>query len=154
MNSFSNIFSNNSVNQYGSDFSTFSVSKTLESFDTHGYNTNNLVNGNVVASSVISNQIYPLNDITNDYSNKIQNIDTNYVDLKTNINALMDIRKNISGNEAYDYNTPFSLNKPKTVLDGLIYDNNQLSVQENAMFVLGTITAATLIVLAIVIGKE
>jgi len=148
MNSFSNIFSNNSVNQYGSDFSTFTVSKTLESFNTHGYQDS--VTGNLI----VSKQINPLKEMTNDYSNKLHNIDTNYVDLKTNINAVMDIRKNISGNEIYDYNTPFSLNKPKTVLDGLIYDNQQLSVQENAVFVLGTITAATLIVLAIVIGKE
>jgi len=148
MNSFSNIFSNNSVNQYGSDFSTFTVSKTLESFNTHGYQDS--VTGNLI----VSKQINPLKEMTNDYSNKLHNIDTNYVDLKTNINAVMDIRKNISGNEIYDYNTPFSLNKPKTVLDGLIHDNQQLSVQENAVFVLGTITAATLIVLAIVIGKE
>jgi hypothetical protein len=81
-------------------------------------------------------------------------VNQNYYDLSSNISTIKSIQNDISGNTLYDYNTPFILEKPKTLLDGLVYDNNLLTVQENAMYVLGTITAATLIVFAIVIGKE
>jgi hypothetical protein len=81
-------------------------------------------------------------------------VNQNYYDLSSNISNIRSIQSDISGNTLYDYNTPFILEKPKTLLDGLVYDNNLLTVQENAMYVLGTITAAPLIVFAIVIGKE
>jgi hypothetical protein len=97
--------------------------------------------------------------ISSDYSNKLQKVDKNYYDLSQNIATITNndksgLRDKMSGNYTYDYDTPFSLNKDKTLLDGLINDNKQLAVHENAMYILGTITAATLIVFAIVLGKE
>ena len=130
----------------------------FEGFDSHSYR----YSGNLIAnsSSVINNQVQPISQISKDYNDKLNIVNKNYTDLSNNIIKITNdnktgLRDDMSGNYIYDYNTPFSLNeKPKTLLDGRIYDNNQLVVQTNALYVLGTITAASLIVFAILIGKE
>jgi len=139
--------SKNQLNSYVSYSDTF---KIFEGFNTYGYKNSTPLDGN----SIIANQITPLTSISKDYSVNLSSVDSNYIDLSNNIANLLKIRKDISGNKYYDYNTPFTMNKPKTMLDGMIYDNNQLNIQENAMYILGTITAVSLIVFAIVIGKE
>jgi hypothetical protein len=139
-----------------------------EGFDDHGYQNKDTVykkygtgipQGNGLPESVSLYQVDPLKQIATDYTNKIKNVDTNYRDITENISKITSIsgtgvRDDLSGNYLYDYNTPFTLNKPKTTLDGLVSDNRQLEAQENAVYVLGTITAATLVVFAIVLAKE
>jgi hypothetical protein len=86
--------------------------------------------------------IQKIKDTNDNISNtllKISNNDTNNKGL----------RDDMSGNKLYDYNTEFKLEKEKTVLDGRIYDNKIIYEQNNAVFVLSTITAASLIVLGI-----
>ena len=152
MNTYSNTFSsilNN--NKTSGDYSAYTESFVVyENFDVHGYSATTSRDGNVI----INNQVTPLMSIADDYSQKLQKVNQNYIDLSANINVAKKVIIDISGNKFYDYNTEFKLDKPKTALDGLIYDNNILNTQENAVYVLGTITAATLIVFAIVIGKE
>jgi hypothetical protein len=140
---------NSKPNTSGSNYTAFSENFVIyEGFNDHGYKVG------TTGNTIVSGQILPLSAVAGDYSDKIKTVNQNYYDLSSNIGAINTIRYDISGNPVYDYNTPFVLNKPKTLLDGLVYDNNLLTVQENAMYVLGTIAAATLIVLAIVIGKE
>jgi hypothetical protein len=143
---------NSKQNTSDSNYTAFSENFVIyEGFNEHGYVKQN---GNVSGNVILSGQIVPLSLIARDYSDKLKTVNQNYYDLSSNIGVVNAIRNDMSGNPIYDYNTPFVLNKPKTLLDGLVYDNNLLTVQENAMYVLGTIAAATLIVLAIVIGKE
>jgi hypothetical protein len=104
-------------------------------------------------------QVDPLKQIANDYINKETTVDKNYRDITDNISKITNvnrtgIRDDMSGNYLYDYNTPFTLNKPKTTLDGLVSDNRQLEAQGNAVYILGTITAATLVIFAIILAKE
>ena len=149
MNSYSNNFSSIPSKENTGNYSAYSENFVIyENFNNHGYKVG------TTGNTIVSGQIIPLSEVASDYSKKLQSINQNYYDLSSNIGTIKSIRYDMSGNPDYDYNTPFTVNKPKTLLDGLIYDNNLLSVQENAMYVLGTITAATLIVLAIVIGKE
>jgi hypothetical protein len=149
MNSYSNIFSSIPPKENAGNYSAYSENFVIyENFNDHGYKVG------TTGNTIVSGQILPLSAVATDYSNKLQTINKNYYDLSSNIGTINTIRYDISGNPDYDYNTPFTVNKPKTLLDGFIYDNRLLSVQENAMYVLGTITAATLIVIAIVIGKE
>lgn len=149
MNSQHNNFSSIFLKQDGGDYSAYTDNIVIyESFDTYGYTPG--TDGN----TIVSGQINPLINIAKDYSKKLGIVNKNYIDISANIGTINSIKADISGNQIYDYNTPFTLNKPKTLLDGLVYDNNLLTTQENAIYVLGTITAATLIVLAIVIGKE
>lgn len=90
----------------------------------------------------------------NSYVKNLRTITSKYTDISNNIESTLKKRNDLSGNALYDYNTPFTMEKPKTLLDGMIYDNNLLTVQENAVYVLGTITVATLIVFAIALGRE
>jgi len=144
-----NFSSINSKPNNSSDYSAYSENFVVyEGFNDHGYKVG------TTGNTILSGQILPLSLVATDYSNKLKTVNKNYYDLSSNISSIKSIQSDISGNTLYDYNTPFILEKPKTLLDGLVYDNNLLTVQENAMYVLGTITAATLIVFAIVIGKE
>jgi hypothetical protein len=144
-----NFSSINSKPNNSSDYSAYSENFVVyEGFNDRGYKVG------TTGNTILSGQVLPLSLIATDYSNKLKTINQNYYDLSSNISSIKSIQSDISGNTLYDYNTPFILEKPKTLLDGLVYDNNLLTVQENAMYVLGTITAATLIVFAIVIGKE
>lgn len=144
-----NFSSINSKPNNSSDYSAFSENFVVyEGFNDRGYKVG------TTGNTIVSGQVLPLSLIATDYSNKLKTVNQNYYDISSNISAIKTIQNDISGNSYYDYNTPFVLEKPKTLLDGLVYDNNLLTVQENAMYVLGTITAATLIVFAIVIGKE
>jgi hypothetical protein len=144
-----NFSSINSKPNNSSDYSAYSENFVVyEGFNDHGYKVG------TTGNTMLSGQILPLSLVATDYSNKLKTVNQNYYDLSSNISSIKSIQSDISGNTLYDYNTPFILEKPKTLLDGLVYDNNLLTVQENAMYVLGTITAATLIVFAIVIGKE
>jgi hypothetical protein len=104
-------------------------------------------------------QIAPLSGIASDYQGKLNKVNDNHNNIKQKIDSITNanktgVRDDLSGNKLYDYNTPFRVNKEKTVLDGLIHDNRQLEQQENAIYILGTITAATLIVFAIALGRE
>jgi len=158
-------------NYYKNDFVLFSISEPMtEMCDNHGYVDSDTVgnidlSGNAIihtsnfSTLVINDQINPLMKISTDFSKKQQIINKNVYDLSSNIAKITNrdktgLRDDLSGNPIYDYNTPFIKDKPKSLLDGLITDNMQLNVQENALNVLGTITAASLIVLAIAIAKE
>jgi len=144
-----NFSSINSKPNNSSDYSAYSENFVVyEGFNDRGYKVG------TTGNTILSGQVLPLSLIATDYSNKLKTVNQNYYDLSSNISSIKTIQSDISGNTLYDYNTPFILEKPKTLLDGLVYDNNLLTVQENALYVLGTITAATLIVFAIVIGKE
>jgi len=144
-----NFSSVNSKPNNSSNYTAFSENFVIyESFNDYGYKVG------TTGNTIVSGQILPLTMASTEYSKKLQTINQNYYDLSSNIDVINSIRNDISGNAVYDYNTPFTMNKPKTLIDGLVYDNSLLTVQENAMYVLGTITAATLIVFAIVIGKE
>jgi len=145
-----NFSSINSKPNDSSNYSAYSENFVIyEAFNNRGYKE-----VGTTGNTILSGQVLPLSLIATDYSNKLKTVNQNYYDLSSNISTIKSIQNDISGNTLYDYNTPFILEKPKTLLDGLVYDNNLLTVQENAMYVLGTITAATLIVFAIVIGKE
>jgi hypothetical protein len=144
-----NFSSINSKPNNSSDYSAYSESFVIyEGFNDRGYKVG------TTGNTILSGQVLPLSLVAKDYSNNLKTVNQNYYDISSNISSIKTIQNDISGNTLYDYNTPFILEKPKTLLDGLVYDNNLLTVQENAMYVLGTITAATLIVFAIVIGKE
>ena len=156
MNPHSNNFSSVLRNQ-SSDYSAYSDRHVIfENFDNHGYKVPNTLNGN----TIITGEINPLTGISSDYSTKLQIVNTNYIDLSNNIAKITNddgtgIRDYLKANsDKYDFSGNYIVEKPKTLLDGLVYDNQLLTVQENAMYVLGTITAASLIVFAIAIGKE
>jgi hypothetical protein len=140
----------------------------LEGFDNHGYENSNTVYNTYgtgipqnigLPAAIIQKQINPMKQIASDYSNKLSQVNKKYVDLSSNIQGITNVEQTglrdvMSGDSDYDYDTEFTLNKPKTLLDGRVEDSKQLVVQENSVYALGSITAAALIVFAIVLARE
>lgn len=93
------------------------------------------------------------------YANKMANINKNYDSLaNTKIPQYIKTRQVLDGNADYDYSghelSYINNIPPKTIQQKTIDDNNELLVKDNLLYMLGSVTAATLLVLAIVIAKE
>jgi hypothetical protein len=124
------------------------------------------------------NQIKPLQDIDTDYTNNINNIKSNYDAISTKIGVVNNLRGTLSNdpNNKYEYNpstlpyyngvggcvTTDSTNrsvigpcgdKKPTMQDGLNEDVKTIILQQNSIYILGSITAASLLILAIYLGK-
>lgn len=136
---------------------------STEGFEDHGYQNQDTVYTTYgtgipkpigLLDAIDQQQITPIRAIAADYSNKLNNVNTNYSNLSGQIDKMNNTIKDLSGNPTYDYNTPFELNKKNTVVDGRISDTRELLIQQNSLYVLGTITAASLLVFGIVMARE
>jgi hypothetical protein len=110
----------------------------------------NVTKGNTVSGNIKEG----LTSIPTEFSTSLHYAKQNYSDLSSNIMKISSLTNDISGNKFYDYNIPFQLEKKKTVLDGMVHDYNIMYNQNNAVFVLSTITAATLIVFGITLAMK
>jgi hypothetical protein len=129
-----------------------SIMNNKENFDTHGFVKYD--NGTSNRTFVKDNQLAPMNAIYADYLSKQQSINKNYSDLRQNI---VDLNTNrsavaIADGDRYDFNAS-NFNKPPNKMDGWLSDNKQIVMQQNSMFILSTITVATL-VLALIISSK
>jgi hypothetical protein len=138
-----------------------------EGFDNHGYVDSNTVKatyGNSPQSTglpdaIINNQIKPMVKITDDYSKSLNKVGQNFLDLSNNISKISNrantgIRDVMLKNDLlYEYKN-FDVNKRKTLNDGLLEDNKKMIMEQNALYILGLITSATLLVGAIVFARE
>jgi len=128
----------------------FSLTK-LENFDSHGFIE---YNDNVSSQQIINNQIIPLNKIHVDFINSQNNVNKNYYDLSQNI-------YDFSNNYYYLYKYPDdkydlsrnNFNKPPTKIDGWINDNKEMVLQQNSIYILSTITIATLVIALIIASR-
>ena len=152
-NNFRNVLNGYSYSHYSeNDSSPYLITSD---FNNNIKNNGNLkINGNVIES--FDNAVTYANTVPVEFNVNIQKIkDTNdnisntLLKISNNDTNNKGLRDDMSGNKLYDYNTEFKLEKEKTVLDGRIYDNKIIYEQNNAVFVLSTITAASLIVLGI-----
>jgi len=138
--------------------------KTVEPFDSHGYKID--ASGNVIA-----NQVKPLEQISYDYGVLQQQISTNNSQITSGItdylalqNKLMDEPRNLydySGNTLYYGNNSYELSgnfliktTQPTKEDAIKEDINAMIIQESNMYILASITLATLLVVAIVIASD
>lgn len=93
------------------------------------------------------------------YAQMMQQINSNYSNLAyTDIPAYLKTRSEMENNVNYDFSGNELLyfrNKPiPTTQQQNIIDNNQGAHTQNLQYVLGTLTAAALLVLALIIGQE
>jgi len=114
------------------------------------YLKKNNTKGNTVAGNIKEG----LTPIPTELSMKFNYAKQNYSDLSSNIMKISKLTNDMSGNKFYDYNIPFEMDKHKTVLDGRVHDDNIMYQQNNAIFVLSTITAATLIVFGVTLAMK
>ena len=124
----------------------------FENFDSHGFVKNQ--GGNMNTNDIINNQIKPTQSMYNDYLNLQTDVNKNYFDLSQNIhNFSSNYLKTLNdANDKYDMKNN-NFNKPPSHLDGLISDNKEIIMQQNYIFILSTITIATLVLGLIMVSK-
>lgn len=91
------------------------------------------------------------------YEQTQQKIAQQALDLSGGISSFYQQRQFLSDNPKYDYaGTTFNYGmfKKPTLKDGIQTDINTMMVQQNTMYIVGAITAATLLVTSIFIGKS
>ena len=127
-----------------------------EGFDDYGYTPSNYItynNPNELKSEIINRQIIPMTKISKDYSKKLSDIDNNYKKLDKNINDITNneqkgLRDIMMNNPIYDFSgNRLNIDKPiVTITDGRKEDIDIMINQTNSLYVLGTITAVTLLI--------
>jgi hypothetical protein len=136
-----------------------------EGFDNHGYANSSTVinNNNDIIGNIIQKQIQPMIEISQDYKQLQTNINQNYYDISSQIYKITNakntgIRDILSNdiNNTYDYSgnyLKYNTKKPRKE-DALKDDVNIMILEQNNLFMLGTITIATLLIAAIYFGRE
>ena len=151
-----------------SNYSTYNVSPALyeattEPFDTHGYAAPTIPVDNLtdetkqkIKTDIANNQIGPMTAIATDYNGVMQNINSNYASIGTNVAATIRLRDNLKkdARSGYvDYN--YSMEPPiKKTEDVRLDDINDMISQTNTIYTLGTVTAMTLIIAGIFVLRE
>ena len=123
---------------------------TNTAIDDHSFQSKLYTNPKDVAN----NQVAPMIAIYNDYILKQQQVNQNYFDLSKNI---YDFSHNYyttlaDPNDTYDLSAN-NFNRPPTKLDGLLVDNKEIIMQQNSMYILSTITIATLVLALILVTR-
>jgi len=144
----------------------------IESFDTHNYQDSATVrnlggnpgNNASLPNEIINKQINPMIEISNDYSQLQQQISDKYYSIGnkaykiTNPQTGKGVRDILSKDEnnIYDFsgNTLYFNSKKPLKRDALKDDVNIMLAQTNDMFMLGTLTVATLLIGAIYFGRD
>jgi hypothetical protein len=101
-------------------------------------------------------QLKPLEKITTDYVNLMKQLDANYIDMSGNITPLQELQDRMTRNSDYDYSGQsfaFSQSKP-SMTDAIYEDTYTMMIQQNNMYVLGTITIAVLLVGSIMLSSD
>jgi hypothetical protein len=137
-----------------------------ENFDNHGYilstDSANTFGNISIPQSIIQNQINPLIQITQDYSELQKNVNDKYYDISNSIykiknnnnTGIRDILSN-DPNNVYDYSGnlfKYNTKKPQKE-DALKEDANIMILEQNNILMLGSITVAALLIGAIYFGK-
>lgn len=91
------------------------------------------------------------------YLTYAKSIQQNYTDLSNNIEKYKENVQAISANPKYDYSgnsLQLPGNKDPTILDAVEKDTNIFILQENTAYIIGSITMATLLIFALIIGSR
>lgn len=79
---------------------------------------------------------------------------TNYQQLRDTSNNIQALRNTLGSEKVYDFDPAHYTNEePKTLKDAFKEDINEMLIQENNMYIMGTITAATLFIAGIMLSR-
>jgi hypothetical protein len=130
---------------------------TVEGFNTYGYNMP--VDNN--PDAVSKTQITPLEQISADYSNAQNQINAQYNNIGVNIDKITNstntgLRDIMMNDPKYDFsgNLLNYINKKPSLADARQADSKIMLVEQNSIYIFGSIAAASLLILAIVIARE
>jgi len=124
--------------------------------------SNQLQTINSQAISNVNNfQISPMIQISSNYSTLLNKIHSTYGDLSNNIAQITNssntgLRDVMLANDKYDFsgNLLNYNNYRPTLNDARIEDTNTLILQQNSIYILGTLASATLLIFAIMLARE
>jgi coenzyme F420-reducing hydrogenase alpha subunit len=139
-------------------YSNFSITntdteKTEENFSTYGYlDTTAMKNVNV--DTVKTNQVVPLKNMSDEYKSNIGTAEQNYMDLCGNIANLNNKRVTSSSVVQKYYDEKSDQGKKNKLIDIRNEDEQIMMVQQNYIYILGTISLAIVLVGSIVIAKN
>jgi hypothetical protein len=114
-----------------------------------------------VPTDVSNLQIAPMKEIANDYTANITLINKNYIDISNNLSATNSLLSTIINDPQNNYDhRGDALNydgvngsKRSNINDAINDDIKSIILQQNTIYILGSIAAATLLILAINVGK-
>jgi hypothetical protein len=130
------------------------LSKTNEGFQQYDINTCTSDPKGCI-SNIENKKINPLIEMSGEYSKKIQQMKTNDIALSGNVTSFSNTYTDLSNNKLAQFSPQFTnFDNTMTIKDAMNNDLNEMLVQQNNMYIMGTIAAATLLVTAILIGKE
>jgi hypothetical protein len=150
----------NSQTLIGTAASVVSGFRNMEGFDTHGWKPVGQNCGQLTKEQcypgILYGQIRPLQSISNDYSAKMNKINSNYLDISNNISKYKIVYNDISDNAIYDFSgtQQIVLNGPTDLLTEMKNDSKQLALQTNNMYIAGSILTTTLLISAIYLGRS
>jgi hypothetical protein len=118
------------------------------------------INAGGKVNEINNNKITPLVNELKTYDSLISQINANYnqkngiIDKTNNLNSLYDV---LNHNSKYDFsgnllNNITSYNP--TIQDAIVEDTSVLAYNENSLYVLGTMTAAVMLIIAVYIARE
>ena len=132
--------------------------KKHEGFDTHGYyNPSQECSkvGTGCQPAIQNGQITPLIQIANDYDNQIKQMTQTYVDMSNNLDAYYATRNTLNNNNVYDFsaNQVFTT-EDNSLINAMQHDTKQMALQQNNLYIAGSILTTTLLITAIYLGIE
>jgi hypothetical protein len=127
--------------------------KKKENFSTYGYLDTTTMK-NVDADTVTNNQVIPLKKMGEEYKTNIGTAEKNYIDLCGNIANLNNALDNSAPMVQKYYNEKSDQAKKDKLIDIRNEDEEIMMVQQNYIYILGTITLAIVLVGSIVIAKN
>ena len=119
----------------------------FEGFETYGYTPDISPIKGTTAVTRMEDDLKP----------KFLQLNNNYTDLSNNITDYNNKRKNLlDKNSLYDFsgNTFFLQNKEQKTEDVILEDTNEILLQQNTMYTLGSILAVSLFIVALMSGAS
>jgi hypothetical protein len=142
-------------------YATFSITNTnttnapkvSENFTTYGYvDTSGMKN--LTTDKINTNQVIPLREMSKDYIANISQAEQNYTDLCGNIATLSRNLTTAAPTLKNYYDEKSNPDKKKKLIDVRSDDAEIMMVQQNYLYILGTISLAIVLVGSIVIAKN
>ena len=101
----------------------------------------------------ISNNIQSLNNAYSGYYENSSKVGTNYTDLSNNIDTYNATYQDLSKNAKYEFDPSAGIQQSSSnILDVANADINEMVLHQNNMYILGTVTSASLLIAAILLS--
>ena len=136
-------------------------------FTTGVPNEYNEVTSNGLIKEIINEKLIPLKQTASNYTNLLNQINKNYNNITTEVKNINTIRNYLTDNPKYDFDgnllmgdsyddkgnlIKFNKYNP-SIEDAVIDDTSTMMYRENTIYILGSITAAALLIAAISIAR-